>query len=293
MKISVALAVFNEEKNIHYAVGSTIDWADEIVIVDGGSTDKTIEKALSYGKKVKIIRAENNPKNFHINKQLALENCRSEWILQLDADEAVSEKLKDEILKIIKMSDKEIEEYQDSFSEKEKKLFLRHQRIIFAKMKTQQKNRAKEEFAGFFIPRLNYFLGKFMRYGGLYPDAPIRLVKKGKAYFPCKDVHEVIEVKGRIGWLKNPLLHYDSPTFSRYIKRNKRYIIFLAGQYERQKLPRDLKTALQYLIFKPFQSFFQILIRHKGILDGWRGVVWAFFSSLVYSRAYLQYLRKS
>ncbi len=293
MKISIALAVFNEEENIHYPIESTIDWADEIVIVDGGSTDNTTSKAKSYGKKIKIINAGKNPRNFHINKQLALDNCKNAWVLQLDADEQVSKDLAKEIQYILTLNQKQIEQYQKGIPQKQKRLFIRHQKKIFKRMQTQNNPDQYKEYAGFFIPRLNFFLGKFMRYGGLYPDAPIRLIKRTRAYFPCKDVHEMIEVKGKIGWLRNPLLHYDSPTFSRYINRNKRYIIFLAQQYKKKNLPKDAKTSLQYLIFKPVVNFFQILIRHKGILDGWRGVIWAFFSSLVYPRAYLRHLIES
>ncbi|GIW63623.1 MAG: beta 1,4 glucosyltransferase [Patescibacteria group bacterium] len=290
MSVSVALAVYNEEKNLHYSLNSVIDWADEVVIVDGGSTDNTVKLAESYGKKVKIIKAGSNPANFHINKQLALDNCSSSWILQLDADEEVSKELKNEILKITKMNNKQIEQYQKSIPDKLKKLFKRHETLILSQMKG--KTSKYETYAGFFIPRLNNFLGKFMKYGGLYPDAPIRLILKGKAYFPCKDVHEVIEVKGKIGWLINPILHYDSPTFSRYIARNNRYVHFLANQLNESNTSINLVTAVKYLLFLPIQTFLSLLIRHKGILDGWRGVLFAFFSALRFARAYLLYLRR-
>ncbi|GIW62940.1 MAG: beta 1,4 glucosyltransferase [Patescibacteria group bacterium] len=288
MPVSIALAVFNEESNLHYSLDSTIEWADEIVIVDGGSTDKTVLIAKTYGKKVKVIETHNNPTNFHINKQLALDNCKNKWVLQLDADEEVSKELKHEIINITQMNNEEIEKYQNSIPDNEKKLFLRHQSLVLPKMQTQKQEH--KIYAGFFVPRLNNFLGKFMRYGGLYPDAPIRLIDKNKAYFPCKDVHEVIEVKGKIGWLRNPLLHYDSPTFDRYISRNNRYVHFLANQLRQNKTPKNFRTAIDYIILKPTNWFVLSLIRHKGILDGWRGVVFAFFSAIRFCRAYLLYI---
>jgi len=97
MRLSVCLAVYNEEKNIHHALDSVCAFADEIIVVDGGSTDKTVDKARSYGPKVKIIETD-NPPMFHINKQKAIAAATGDWVLQLDADEEVSPELKKEIL---------------------------------------------------------------------------------------------------------------------------------------------------------------------------------------------------
>ncbi len=289
MALSVALAVYNEEEFIRLPIESTIDWVDEIVIVDGGSTDKTVEIARSYGPKVKVIHSP-NPVMFHINKQKALEACKGEWILQLDADEKVSKELAEEIQKVIKMDRKELEEYQKNLPER--RLFLRHQALIEERIKAQGGRVYKKgPIVAFFIPRLNFFLGKFLRYGGLYPDGSIRLVKRGKAFFPCKDVHEVMEVKGRVGWLQHPLLHYDSPTFSRYIARNNRYVEHLARELAQKEPGFSIKSFVEYVFIKPVAWFFKTLILYKGILDGWRGVVFSFFSSIRFARAYLKKLK--
>ena len=95
-KLTVALATYNEEKNLKACLSSVKDIADEIVIVDGTSSDKTVEVAKEFGAKV-VVRQ--NEKIFHINKQKALEMATYEWILQLDADEIVSGKLAQEIKK--------------------------------------------------------------------------------------------------------------------------------------------------------------------------------------------------
>ena len=87
--LSVCLATFNEEENLHHALDSVIDWADEVIVVDGGSDDATVELLKGYGKKVKIVSTD-NPAMFHINKQKAIEQASCDWILQLDAAEAVS-----------------------------------------------------------------------------------------------------------------------------------------------------------------------------------------------------------
>lgn len=97
-KISVVLAVYNEEENLRRCLDSVKDLAWEYVIVDGGSTDKTIEVASEYG--ARIIKTINLP-NFHINKNKAIGAAKGDWILQLDADEVVSKELVEEIKKVI------------------------------------------------------------------------------------------------------------------------------------------------------------------------------------------------
>ena len=283
-KLSVAIATFNEEKNLLECLKSVNGLADEIVIVDGSSTDKTVEIARKFNAKVVVT---DNPKIFHKNKQKALDLATKEWILQLDADERVSPKLREEIKKIISMSDKEIEEYQKNLPEK--KLFLRHQKLLEERDGSIGKEKA--EYAAFFIPRLNYFLGKYLRYGGVYPDGVIRLVKKGKAHFPCKDVHEQMVVDGKVGWLQNPLLHKDSPTFTRYLQRNNRYTDLLSSQFKKENIGANPFTAINYLLLKPIHWFVLTQFRHKGILDGYQGLVFSFFSSLRFPIAYLKYLK--
>ena len=83
--LSVVLATYNEEKNLASCLDSVKDIADEIIIVDGTSKDKTVEIAKKYKAKVKVTT---NPTNFHINKQKAIDMATKDWILQLDADEA-------------------------------------------------------------------------------------------------------------------------------------------------------------------------------------------------------------
>src|SRR3989338_8459456 len=96
--LSVVLATFNEEKNLASCIESFKDIADEIIIVDGASTDKTVEIAKKYGAKVKITT---NKENFHINKQMAIDIATSDWVLQMDADEQVSPELAQEIKSIL------------------------------------------------------------------------------------------------------------------------------------------------------------------------------------------------
>jgi glycosyltransferase involved in cell wall biosynthesis len=142
MKLSICIATHNEEEFIHYPLDSVYDIADEIIIVDGKSEDRTVEIARKYGDKVHVF-TEENPPMFHINKQKAIEHANGEWILQLDADEALSPELKKEVMDVISSSN--------------------------------------QDKSAYWMPRKNYFLGRFLTKGGIYPDYTIRLYKNGSA----------------------------------------------------------------------------------------------------------------
>lgn len=284
-KLSVAIATYNEEKNINDCIESVKEIADEVVVVDGTSVDKTVEIAQGLGAKVIIT---DNPPIFHINKQKAFDSTVGDWILYLDADERVSKKLGKEILKIINLSKDEIINYQNNLPKKS--LFLRHQKII--EDRDGQIGTKEDTYVAFFFPRLNFFLGRYLRYGGVYPDGVIRLFKRGKAYLPCKDVHEQMVVEGQVGWLENDLLHIDSPNFSRYLERNNKYINLMANDFKKLGLKKNFGTFVNYEIFRPITWFFLTQIRHKGILDGWQGIIFSLFSALRFPRAYFRYLRQ-
>ena len=285
-KLSVVLATFNEEENLGRCLDSVKGIADEIIIVDGKSDDKTVDIAKRY--KAKII-STTNKSNFHINKQMGLKAAEYEWILQLDADEVVSAKLAKEIVKVIKMSDKQIK--SRLFEPNKKKLFERHQSLIEARDGTFSSSTG--EISAFFIPRSNYFLGRHLKYAGTYPDGVIRLVKNGKAKFPCKSVHEQIQISGKVSWLKNDLIHYDSPTMSKYIARANRYTSFTAKQFKDQKIPLNFKNHIYYLFIKPINIFFKLYFRHKGFKDKFPGFVFSLFSGFHFTLAYMKYWEKN
>jgi len=307
-KLSLALATYNEESNIVDCIESCKGLVDEVVVVDGSSQDKTGELALEAG--ATVIRTQNESM-FHINKQKAIEACTGDWILQLDADERVTLELAEEIKKIIGMTNEEISKYQEGL--KEKKLFKRHQSLVQSESSHSTQSGAgallhspptsqpttvrgphlhtiasDSSYNAYFIPRLNFFLGGYLSSGGVYPDGVIRLIKKGKAYLPCKSVHELMEVEGKTGWLANPLIHKDSPTFKRYLERNSRYIDQLVIELKNCH-SGQISLFFDWVFIKPITTFFSLLIRHKGILDGWRGVIFAFFSAIRFPRAYLRY----
>lgn len=247
--ISVAVATYNEEENLRSCLDSVKGWVSEIVVVDGDSRDKTAEIAGQYGARVIIT---DNPPIFHINKQKALDACRSDWILQLDADEVITEELREEILETI--------------------------------------NSKQESMNGYYIPRRNFFWGHFMKKGGQYPDYVIRLIRNGKAKFPCKSVHEQIEVSGQTGYLTCPMLHYTNKTRDDYWKKADTYTTLTAGELARRSTPKNVVSLFTYTVWKPLVTFFLIFARHKGFVDGVWGFEFALYSGLHWAIAYKKYL---
>ncbi len=292
--LSVVLATRNEEANIGLCLESVKDIADEIVVVDEHSTDNTRKIAKKYG--AKVYKARHEP-IFHKNKQKALEKATGDWILQLDADERVTGELAVEIKEVIDLSNKQLLKRIIDHSERLKgiegsndkkiKLFQRHQKLL--EERDGPIGEKSVEVVAFFIPRLNFFLGKPLRRAGVYPDASIRLVKRGKAHFPAKSVHEQMKVDGEVAWLFNDLEHHDSPTFRRYLERMNRYTDLHAEELKEKKIPRNPLFLIHYSLFKPLFIFFKLFIRHKGFLDGMRGFIWSLFSALHFPLAYFKY----
>src|SRR3989339_1446563 len=265
-KLSVVLATRNEEENIGRCLESVKTIADEIIIVDEYSKDKTKKIAESFGAKVYL---EPHHDIFHITKQIALEKASNEWILQMDADEALTPELSKEIKDVITNKLKQ---------NKPSELFLRHQMLI--EERDGKIGRDRGEITGYFIPRRNMFLGKPLIHAGVYPDGVIRLVKNGFAKFPQKSVHEQIEINGKVGWLNNDLLHFDSPTLKKYFWRMNRYTDLHAKELKDKKVSKGLAEFLSYIFIKPTFTFFNLYFRHLGILDGVNGFLWSFLSSL-------------
>lgn len=282
-KLSVVLAVRDEEKNIGRCLESVKEIANEIVVVDEYSTDKTVEIAKKY--KAKVYE-EPHRNIFHITKQKALEKAEGDWILQLDADERVTDELAKEIREVINMTSEEVKNRR-SKEQKKYELFRRHERLI--EERDGPIGKETGEVVAFFIPRINIFLGKPLRYAGVYPDGVIRLVKRGKARFPQKSVHEQIEIDGEVAWLFNGLEHYDSPTLSRYLERANRYTSLTAKEFEQKKLSKNLAVLFFYSLVMPLLVFLKLFIRHKGFLEGTRGFLWSFLSALHFPIAYFKY----
>ena len=245
-KLSVAIATYNEEKYIASCLDAIKDIADEIVIYDAQSIDRTAEIIKKY-KQAKIISGPNHP-IFHINKQTAIDACRGDWILQLDADEVVSPELRQEIINTIKNPTAD----------------------------------------GYWINRRNFFLGRFLTKGGVYPDSTIRLYKNGQGKLPCRDVHEQATINGTVGHLNSDLLHYADISFSRYLLRHDRYTSLIALELQSQNVGINGFNFIKFFFLKPIGWFLSTFFRHRGYVDGFPGFVFSWYSALRFSIAYIK-----
>jgi glycosyltransferase involved in cell wall biosynthesis len=183
MSLSICIITFNEEANIRRTLESVKDLADEIIVVDSGSTDKTVAIAQSFGAKVFV-----EPwKGFAVQKNSALARATSDWILSLDADEEVSRELRAAIKSVLK-------------SEK-----------------------TTPAFDAYAMNRRNMYLGRWIKHSGYYPDPKMRLVKRELAEFELRAVHEDMKKLPRMGHLQGDLIHHAYPTLHDFIEHANRY----------------------------------------------------------------------
>lgn len=273
--ISVVLATFNEEKNIKDCLLSVKDWVDEIIIVDEFSTDNTKEIAEKLGAKVFQSPHE---QIFHITKNKAISKAKSTWVLQLDADERITPEMKKEIVGIL---EGEYFGYSDWLSPLRKSI----NKIvkIFPEPKKLQ-----QAASAYWLPRNNFFLTRYLKNAGQYPDPVIRLFQKGKAILPAKDVHEQMKVDGIVGWLKTDLDHYATPDFSRYLLRENRYSSLQARFYKEAGLKINFFNTINFLFFKPIGTFLNLYFRHRGLMDGFPGFVFSLYSGLHHAFSYMK-----
>ena len=253
--ISVVLATHNEESNIEKCLKSVKAFADEIIVVDGSSTDNTRSIAKKLG--ARVIKTTNKS-NFHINKQSAMDKAKGPLVLQLDADEAVDEQLANFIQQI-------------------------------AKKISKQKKFKQTDTVAWWIRRRNLLMGRWLKKGGQYPDPVIRLYVKGKAGLPQKDVHEQMWVDGQVGMADGHLWHYSNPTFASYMRKFNVYTSLKAEQLLAAKLKLNPLTFINHLFIKPTVTFLRLYFRHKGFVDAWPGFIFALFSGLYHSIAYLKF----
>lgn len=273
--ISFTLATFNEEANIADCLNSVRGWVDEIIVVDGHSTDGTARIAKSLG--AIVLHRENNP-IFHVQKNVANEAATSDWVLQLDADERITPEMKKEILGLLDGNYFGYDSWLSPLKKNLNKIFN-----IFPEPKKLTK-----PAAAYWLPRRNFFLGRYLRNAGQYPDPVIRLFQRGQAHLPAKDVHEQMVVKGVIGWLRSDLEHFATPDFSRYLLRENRYSSLHAEQLKTLGVKINLANTLNYLFFKPLGTFGSLYLRHRGFLDGFPGFVFSLYSGLHHAFSYMK-----
>lgn len=223
--LSVAIIAMNEADRIERLLKS-VRFADEVLVVDSGSTDGTQALCLRNG----AVVIDQPWMGYAAQKQIALEKACSEWVLSLDADEVVSAALAEEIRTAI--------------------------------------DEAPPEVGGFSMPRLSYYLGRWIRHGGWYPDSKIRLVRRKRGRWVGEALHETLMVDGRVPGLSQPIHHVVYRSISDQLRTIDRYSTIAARERGRASGFYVL-SGLGHALGK----FFECYLWKLGLVDGWPGLV--------------------
>jgi glycosyltransferase involved in cell wall biosynthesis len=212
MKITATIITLNEERNVARAVES-LRCADEILIVDSGSTDRTVELAEKLG--VRVLEA--GWLGYAAQKNWAAEHATHEWILSLDADEALSEALEAEIWNLKKTG---------------------------------------PDCDAYTMPRLARYLGRWIYHSGWYPDRKVRLYHREQAKWVGDFVHESVQARGRVGHLQSNILHFTCESLSEHVKTMDRYTTLAAQELAARKVKVPLTRIVADPAWTFFKSYF-------------------------------------
>ena len=238
VKLSIVIPTYNEDHNIGECIRS-VKWADEIIVVDANSTDKTRDICRRAG--VTLIDFLGKNRFCEPQRWFGIQSASHNWILCLDADERPSDLLKEEILNILNFD-------------------ISHE--------------------GFIIPFIHFIFGKRMKYGGLDDNYLLRLIRRDAAFYPMGGVvHEQLHVRGTIGQMKNPILHYGTRDFAQYFQKMNLYTSLTAEKLFKQGVRIGYLNAPIYFVLKPVYYFLKRSIFQMGILDGPYGLALALLTA--------------
>ncbi|HEY2960960.1 MAG TPA: glycosyltransferase family 2 protein [Pyrinomonadaceae bacterium] len=236
MKISVTVITFNEESNIKAACES-VAWADEIVVVDSGSSDATRCIAGACGARVIV-----NPwPGFGAQKQFAVDQAQHDWIFSLDADERVSDELRNSIQALKQKSETDLA-------------------------------------GGYLISRRTFYQRRWIRGGGWYPDRQLRLFNRTKGHWKQRHIHESVEMNpdARVSELAGDLLHYTSPNAAHHHRMIGERYAPLAAQ---QMFEEGRRTSVLRVASAGPSAFIRSFILKGGFRDGFAGFTIASFAA--------------
>ncbi|TGL59622.1 glycosyltransferase family 2 protein [Leptospira sarikeiensis] len=205
-KLSVAIITYNEEKNIGDCIRSCRDIADEIIVLDSNSTDRTKEISESFPE---VRFSSQNFKGHVEQKNDAISLCKNEWILSLDADERLSEELQDSLRSFL-------ESPEDS------------------------------NLNGLKVSRLTFHMGRFIRFSGWYPQTKYRIIRKSKSKWIGENPHDYLVVEGKGKKIKGDILHYSFADLSQQVDTiNKFSSIVSWTRWKKNKKFSVLRTIIK------------------------------------------------
>ena len=271
MTLSVVIITHNEEANLVRtlkSVGPLVsDGKGEIVVVDSGSIDHTVEIAMSFGAKVFV----ETWKGYAAQKNSAIEKAEGDYIFSLDADEQVSSELASEIEQTVR----------------------RQPAIHKVAQRTESGSLMPLYVNGFWIPRRNHFLGKWIKHGGFWPDPKLRLFRRGKGRFKEASVHETLELEPSEGAgitatprrLRGALIHHSYPTLAAYIEHMNRYSS-LGAEMVVEKANGKVRFSVVNIVARPLLTFIYNYVFRLGFLDGREGLLLHLYHAVYVSWKY-------
>ena len=270
MNLSVVIITFDEEANIGRALASVqplvADGKGEIIVVDAGSTDHTVEIAKSFGAKVFVEKW----KGFAAQKNSAIDKASGNWILSLDADEELDLQLQQALHELLRTLDRLSALGKGAGN---------HSLTV-----TDAPTDIGTDFDGLSIPRKNEFLGRWIRHGGFWPDPKLRLFRRGRGSFESRAVHEDVHVEGftrRIQY--GALLHHSYPTLSDYIEHMNRYSSLGAEMIVAEG---KVRFSVINIVLRPLATFLYNYFFRLGFLDGWEGLLLHLYHAVYVSWKY-------
>ncbi|MFZ0770514.1 MAG: glycosyltransferase family 2 protein [Candidatus Sulfotelmatobacter sp.] len=286
MTLSVVIITHNEEANLGRTLESVRALVSggkgEIIVVDSGSTDRTVEIAKSFGAKVFVEEW----KGYAAQKNSAIDKATGDWTLSLDADEEVEQPLAVEIAARFPSTRPDQAELLER-AKQSRYLITRQSVREFKKLAREKGLTEGGIFAtvtGFWISRKNEFLGRRIRHGGFWPDPKLRLFRKGMARFEERVVHEDAKlIDGISGRLKGALIHHSYPTLSDYIEHMNRYSSLGA---EMVVAKGKVRFSAINIVLRPLATFVYNYVFRLGFLDGREGLLLHLYHAVYVSWKY-------
>jgi len=273
--LSVVIISHNEEANIGRTLASVqplvSDGKGEIIVVDSGSTDRTIEIAKSHGAKVFV----EDWRGYAAQKNSAIDRAEGDWILSLDADEEIDEPLIQEIaglLRAVLVWQKDgmpVDNDAQSKGLRDRGLEIGLDEV---------------DLNGFFIPRKNYFLGRWIHHGGFWPDSKLRLFRSGTGKFQDQAVHETVKIRGTTSTVQHgAILHHSYPTLADYIDHMNRYSSLGAAMV----VAKGYRSFSSFdIVVRPMATFVYNYFFRLGFLDGHEGLLLHLYHAVYVSWKY-------
>jgi len=272
MNLSVVIVAFNEEANLGRTLASVqplvADGKGEIIVVDSGSTDRTVEIAKSFGAKVFVEEW----KGFATQKNSAIDKATGDWILSLDADEELDLPLRRALRELLDALERLSALGKDAA---DRSLPVTGPALDIG-----------ADFSGVWIPRKNEFLGRWIRHGGYWPDPKLRLFRRGKGKFESRAVHEDVHVEGLVRHIQSgALLHHSYPTLSDYIEHMNRYSS-LGAEMVVAKTNGKVRFSAINTVLRPLATFLYNYFLRLGFLDGREGLLLHLYHAVYVSWKY-------